>query len=148
MCVNDPGEIFQNLLKMKSNSMFYSIEKSNLSSNILYKWTLNFLIIYIGTLEKPFKVLQYASSEFRRNYVPSWVLFRNWGLKGVCLRIWWGKCYIRWIVKVNFFCIYWININFLLCLFMSIWNKTFKEKYWKLRFLIFPFCVILKLGGY
>ena len=27
---------------------------------------------------------QYASSEFRRNYVPLWVLFRKWGIKGVC----------------------------------------------------------------
>ena len=28
---------------------------------------------------------KYASSEFQRNYVPLWVLFRKWTMKGVCL---------------------------------------------------------------
>ena len=38
------------------------------------------------------KYIQYASSQFRRNYVPLLVLFRKWGMKGVCLRKRWGKC--------------------------------------------------------
>ena len=64
---------------------------------------------------------KYASSEFRRNYVPLWVLFRKWGMKGVCLRKRWGKWYRRCIVKFNtlvfielistFYCVYlWVSI--------------------------------------
>ena len=55
-----------------------------------------------GTFQWQSKTFQYASSEFRRNYVPLWVLFRKWGMKDVCLHKRWGKCYRRCIVKFNF----------------------------------------------
>ena len=49
-----------------------------------------------------YSVYNHASSEFRRDYVPLWVLFRKWGMKGVCLRKRWGKCYkMRCIVNFN-----------------------------------------------
>ena len=34
-------------------------------------------------------VAEYTSSEFRRNYIPLWLLFRKWGMKGDCLRKLW-----------------------------------------------------------
>ena len=46
--------------------------------------------------------IQYTSSEFRHNYVPLWVLFRKWGMKGFYLRKRLGKCYMRCIVKFYF----------------------------------------------
>ena len=49
---------------------------------------------------------QYASSDFWHNYVPLWVLFHKWDMKGGCLHKWWGKCYMRCLVKFYFFSIY------------------------------------------
>ena len=34
-------------------------------------------------------VAKYTSSEFWRNYIPLWLLFRKWGMKGDCLRKLW-----------------------------------------------------------
>ena len=72
----------------------------------------------------------YASSEFRHNYVTLWVLFRKWGMKGVCLRKRWGK-----YSKVLFIIIYRMNIsrNNVHC-WVSIWNKTYTEIYLKSRY--------------
>ena len=48
----------------------------------------------------------YPICKFR---VPTWlppfvgILFSKWGMKGVCLRKRWGKCYIRCIVKFYFY---------------------------------------------
>ena len=78
---------------------------------------------------------QYASSEFRRYYVPLWVLFRKWGMKGVCLSKRWGKCYRRCIVKFNFLAfIEWISTFYFVYLWVSIWDIIFNEKYSKLRY--------------
>ena len=72
--------------------------------------------------------------KFRRNYVPFWVLLRKRGMKGVCLRKRWGKCYRRCIVKFNFLAFFeWISNFYYVYLWVSIWNITFKEKYSKLR---------------
>ena len=61
-----------------------------------------------------------ATRKFRRNYVPLWVLFCKWGMKGVCLSKWWVNYYERCIVKVwVFFSIYWVNVNILWSLFLG-----------------------------
>ena len=68
---------------------------------------------------------QFACSfEFRRNYVPLWVLFRKLGMKGVFfLRKRWCKFYRRCIVKFNFLAFIERIKNFLLSLFMSKYLK-------------------------
>ena len=60
-------------------------------------------LLYLTCVLLPFIMYpEYASSEFLRNYVPLWVLFRKWGMKGVCLRKRWGKCCRRCIGKLIF----------------------------------------------
>ena len=70
----------------------------NPESSLLFSGSTPSGIIYFDLIV----TFQYASSEFRQNYVPLWVFFRKWGIKGVCLRKRWGKCYMRCIVKFNF----------------------------------------------
>ena len=70
-------------------------------------------------------VIGMRSSEFQRNYVLLWSFYRKWGMKGICLRKRVGKCYKRCIVKFKFFSPFWMNINFLLCLFMSKYLKYY-----------------------
>ena len=77
--------------------------------------------------------VQYANSEFWRDYVPLLVLFcRRKGMKRVCSRKRWGKCSRRCIVKFNFLAfIEWISTFHYVYLWVGIWNITSKEKYSK-----------------
>ena len=62
-----------------------------------------------------------------------WVLFRKWGMKGVCLRKRWGKCYMRCIVKFNFLAFFKWTCYCVHC-WVSIWNTTYTEKYLTSRY--------------
>ena len=106
----------------------------------LFRWQ-SILFIY--------SVYNYASSEFRRDYVPLWVLFRKWGMKGVCLRKRWGKCYrMRCIVKFNILaCIEWISTLYYIYSWVKAEIIHSKEKTVNCA-IIYPFLVNLKLGGY
>ena len=50
---------------------------------------------------------------------PEW-LFRKRGMKGDCLRKQWDKCYMKLLSKVLFLCLYWMNINIYLCIFLKV----------------------------
>ena len=96
-------------------------------------------LLYLTCVLLPFIMYpEYASSEFLRNYVPLWVLFRKWGMKGVCLRKRGGKYYRRCIGKLIFLAfIEWISTFYL---WVSIRNNTFKEKYSKLLYNLIILC--------
>ena len=51
----------------------------------------------INRFHRVSKIRRPVSYEFWLNYVPLWVLFRKWGMKGVCFQEWWRKCSIRCI---------------------------------------------------
>ena len=86
--------------------------------------------------------IEYAG--FRHYNVPLWVLLRKWGMKGVCLRKRWGKCYMRCIVKFSFlafiewtmFIVEWVSE------IIHIQKNTLN------RARINPFCDISKFGWY
>ena len=78
-------------------------------------------------------ISQYASSEFRCNYVPFFV-------DGA----WKVFVYVNGGATANF--IHWMNLNFLLCFFLvRIWNNTFKKNTYYLA-IIFLFRGISKVG--
>ena len=75
---------------------------------------------------------QVPSSDIITSLCGYFSVIRKWGMKSVCLRKRWGKCYMRYIV--TYFSIYWMNINcyYVHCwVHVSIWNDTYTEKYLK-----------------
>ena len=116
--------------------LFYH-EKNKQSRNKKKRLWTQYITWYVNQGHARLKTWsQYASSEFRRNYFPLWVLFNSkWDMIDVCLRKRWGKCYRRCIVKFFFLAfIEWISTSTDECLWVSIWNNTFKEKYHTLRY--------------
>ena len=91
---------------------------------------------------------QYACSEFQRHYVQLWVLFRKWGMKGVCLRKRWGKFYRRCIGKFSFLAF----IEWIPTFYMFINDEVSEIIHLKKNTvncaMIYPFCVISKSGWY